>query len=103
MFDGGSFASQEGPITIFTTAEECGVPGLDLIHEFLSEAEERDLLNLWEVQQDRETHGGRAVKHFGIRFDYAVGRVFVFVLLIHLNSIGGVRSWLECRRETWIE
>lgn len=52
-------------------AEECGIAGLQLLKEFITEAEECQLMETCHVI-DWECHHGRRTAHFGIRFDYAV-------------------------------
>lgn len=58
-------------------AEACGIPGLRLEKEFITEEEEQALLadlNRDEITWEGHT-GRRRVAHFGVRFDNAVQRL----------------------------
>jgi hypothetical protein len=57
---------------VATAAEELGVPGLRLLHDFVSEQEERELLDALE-QQPWHRLAKRRVQHYGFKFDYTVG------------------------------
>eukprot|EP00210_Caulerpa_lentillifera_P001893 g1821.t1 len=56
--------------------DACGVPGLELMKDFITQEEEQRLLRC--IEQDSiswEMHSGRSVAHFGISFDYATRNV----------------------------
>lgn len=53
------------------TAEELGVPGLCLVHEFVTEAQEAELLAAVD-QQPWVDLAKRRVQHYGWEFDYVV-------------------------------
>jgi hypothetical protein len=53
------------------TAEECGIPGLTLLHEFISAGEEAALLALVDGQP-WQLLAKRRVQHYGHAFQYEV-------------------------------
>ena len=64
---------QGAPPAFCREAEECGVPGLILHKEFVTEEEELQLLeHLKSPDVEWEWHTGRRVAHYGVPFDYAV-------------------------------
>lgn len=54
-------------------SDGCGVPGLLLMKDFVTQDEEQCLLSCIEGESvSWEMHSGRSVAHFGIPFDYSV-------------------------------
>lgn len=56
---------------VFQTSEEAGIPGLYLYHDFLTETEEREILERLENEEWRDL-AKRQVCHFGYAFEYLV-------------------------------
>lgn len=56
------------------TAEATGIPGLRLIHDFITEEEEQQMLAEID-QQPWNTLAKRRVQHYGYKFDYSVSAV----------------------------
>jgi hypothetical protein len=56
------------------TAEATGIPGLRLIHDFITEEEEQQMLRDID-QQPWNTLAKRRVQHYGYKFDYSVSAV----------------------------
>lgn len=70
----------------------CGVPGLLLVKDFITQEEEQCLLHCMEGGSvSWEMHSGRSVAHFGIPFDYAV-----LLLLKALFSVNVLRLGMLC-------
>ena len=81
--EAGAAATKPAPTPIFRDASEAGIPGLALFPEFVTEAEERDLLaaidgHAWVALAKRR------VQHYGYAFDYATRSVAV-------DGVGGER------------
>ena len=81
--EGEAGAAELAPTPIFRHAEGTGIPGLALLPEFVTEAEERDLLaaidgHAWVALAKRR------VQHYGYAFDYATRSVAV-------DGVGGER------------
>ena len=64
-------AQQMGP-PVALTAEAVGIPGLRLLHEFITEQEEQQLLAALD-QQPWRSLAKRRVQHYGYEFAYTVG------------------------------
>lgn len=62
-------ASEQEHVDVCRTSEECGVPGLTLLPNFVSEAEEQELLSAVDEGQ-WDSLARRRVKHFGFEFRY---------------------------------
>ena len=74
----------------YREAEDCGVPGLILHKEFITEEEEMQLLEYLKLPEvNWEWHTGRRVVHYGVPFDYAVSlsRIAVAGLMaVHVDK-----------------
>jgi hypothetical protein len=57
---------------VATAAADLGVPGLQLLHDFVGEQEEQELLQALD-RQSWHSLAKRRVQHYGYRFDYTVG------------------------------
>ena len=60
---------------LFHEADDCRIPGLQLLKEFISVEEENALLEFLKNEDseiDWIVHTERRVAHFGVSFDYAV-------------------------------
>eukprot|EP00803_Ostreobium_quekettii_P005720 evm.model.scf_27.9 EVM.evm.TU.scf_27.9 scf_27:65880-70787(-) len=66
---------QDAGPTVHLSADDCGVSGLSLILDFVSEEEERELLRWQQGERGWEVHAGRRVKHYGFRFDYVTRNI----------------------------
>lgn len=65
----------EPPLVALRSAEAAGIPGLAAYPDFVSAAEEAELLAVADAQQHWQALAKRRVLHFGHVFDYEVRKV----------------------------
>ena len=63
---------QEAQVVAVLTAAECSIPGLSLLLDFVSPADEAALVQLADAEQHWSLLAKRRVLHWGHVFDYEV-------------------------------